>query len=90
MIGCAGAVAEMLWDDGGLSWLDLEDSNTMSATDWECCQCLPGEPTKALYKAVDDTERLIRDKWELLCKTARVLIVDGIIDTEYLKFKAAA
>ena len=77
MYAVAGTVAEACWN--GLTALDIDwdDRNIMSPTDWAETGREPGNPDRALYKAVDAVfELLNRDNgclWPRLVREARWL-----------------
>jgi hypothetical protein len=84
MIAVAGAVAEACWQDRAISsvadeW-DWYDPAVMSESDWRFAGCSVGQPSRALFTAIDEVGALLRSNggplWQELIQTAR-----GLIDT---------
>ncbi|MCK8788254.1 hypothetical protein M0638_28285 [Roseomonas sp. NAR14] len=94
MFSVAGAVAEQAWDDyRGRERLDelcfedlLIEPDAMSATDWDGCGCLPGEPNLKLVRCAEQVAELLTPHggalWPLLLQTSRSLIRNGWITSE--------
>jgi hypothetical protein len=84
MIAVAGAVAEACWQDRAIwgvaeEW-DWYDPAVMSESDWRFAGCSVGQPSRALFTAIDEVGALLRSNggplWQELIQTAR-----GLIDT---------
>lgn len=81
LVAVAGLVAEACWKKETVDDLGWElSAEEMSQADWKLAGCLPGEPSRQVWNAVERAfELLNRDTgklWKDLLSTSRRLIVD--------------
>jgi hypothetical protein len=92
ILGLSGALAEEVWLNRSkdndewcwLGWLEdmLLDENFMSPTDWDLVGEIPGNWSRALVRAAEETVRLLQGPlWQPLVTTARALIRKGSVAT---------
>jgi hypothetical protein len=80
MLGCAGAMAELLWQREDIHpdyWIEAD---RMSESDWDLADCEPGEPDDICIEAIEELECLLSEDgplWSDLLRQARQLIVEA-------------
>jgi hypothetical protein len=80
MLGCAGAMAELLWQGEDIHpdyWIEAD---RMSEADWDLAGCEPGEPDDICIEAIEELEQLLSEDgplWSDLLRHARQLIVEA-------------
>lgn len=80
MKSVAGVVAEFIWAGEEIEDLYWYEPEIMSPSDWAGTGCTPGDPSRALLTAVEDTTNLLSRSgplWPEVVKTARRLIVEA-------------
>jgi hypothetical protein len=84
MIGVAGAMAEVIWNDQ--NGFAQEEHLGISGNDWATIGDDPERPSAKVHRACIAAGRLFEgEQWEPLIKAARVLMMEGLVLSDALR-----